>query len=184
MLPFDSRHREPAAGVHRTLCSIGGQRTIWCTLGFAKNKNRWHQNITGIFDACGQHHVRIQRRFSLGNHFGQLRQLFIGSDRSGYRVNRGLHVGAQQVLDLTDEWQPTIHLRFEEKGRVDDRFDLCGRQLINQPRMNIARPWPAANIGNALVVNGNDHHLVGRPAVCTGAGHVIKTALQTTDQVG
>ena len=66
---------------------------------------------------------------------------------------------------------------------MNDRFDFRGGQLVNQPGMNVAGPRPAADIGDALVINRNHHNLVRRPAVAAGTGQIVKAPLQTAEKV-
>ena len=63
-------------------------------------------------------------------------------------------------------------------------FDFCSRQLVNQLGMHIARPRPAANVGDALVVDRNDGNAVRGLARRAGTGKVVIPALQRGKKVG
>ena len=67
---------------------------------------------------------------------------------------------------------------------MSDGFGLGGGQLVNQLRMHIARPRPATDVGNTLVVDGDDGNAVRGLARGAGACKIVVTALQRRKKVG
>ena len=67
---------------------------------------------------------------------------------------------------------------------MDNRFGFGPRQLIYQLGVNVPRPRPPTDVGNTLVINGNDSNAVGRLSGCTGAGKVVVPTLQGPNEVG
>ena len=175
LLATDCRVGKPAFFANGTFKRVSRQRFVRVALGLTEHENRGHQHVAGLRHAGRQHRVRIKRPFGIGNDFVQL-------GVAGCLVRASI-AGPQHALDLANECEACINLGLEKKYRVDNRLGLRSRKLVDQLCVDIAWPGPTTDIGNALVIDGNDGNPVGRLARCAGAGNVIKPALQRTDQV-
>jgi hypothetical protein len=71
----------------------------------------------------------------------------------------------------------------EKKHRVADRFGFSAGKDVRHFGMHIARPRPAADIGDALIVDGDDGDTVQRRTRCGSDPEIVGLALETLDQV-
>ena len=170
LLSADRRQAETIERLDRTGGSIRLQRLVRIALRFAQHEHRWHQHITRVLHAGGQHRVGVQHPLGVGDHLGQR--------------GVGATVGRQQILHLPDEAQTTIDLGLDEEHCLDNGLGLGRCQLVNQLGVDIPWPWPAPDIGNTLVVDGDDGDPVGRLTRGAGTAEVIKPAFQGSDKVG
>ena len=133
---------------------------------------------------------RWSRRWCDGFKWTSNRLLCLGDDfaqllwQTALRRCRRIRCRTKGFLDFADEHQPAVCLGLKEERGVRDGFGFGGRKLVNQLGMHIARPGPAADVGDALVVDGDDGQAVGGLARGAGAGEVVKAPLQGADQVG
>ena len=99
----------------------------------------------------------LDRQPMFGNHPGQL------LIRCGSCASRVCCAG-QYGLHFADVAQATVHLGLEKERGMDNGSGFGSRQLVNQLGMNIARPRPATDIGNAGIVDGNHCNTIRRRA--------------------
>ncbi len=170
-LAADGRDRKPVLRRDRALEHEIGQRLVRIPLWLAQHKHRRHQHVAGVAHAGGQHGIGIERLLGLGDHPGQ-------------RTSGRIRVGRQQRLHLADEAQSAVHLRLDEENSFDDGLGLRGRQLVDQLGVDVTRPGPAADIGDALIVDRDDGNTIGRKPGGAGTGEIVEAALQRADQVG
>jgi len=67
---------------------------------------------------------------------------------------------------------------------MDNGFGLGCCQLVNQLGVDVPRPRPAPDVGDALVIDGDHGNLAGGLTRCAGAGKVVKAPLKGTDCIG
>ncbi|EEF27511.1 conserved hypothetical protein [Ricinus communis] len=132
------------------------QRSVRPTLGFAILEQHGQRHVAGLADAGCQQPVGVQRVFRLVQHRGECLQRFARRGRLRLTVDRcsaGLAFDRQQLVDVG---QPRIDLRFGEENGGADHLGLCLRQPVDHARMHIARPRPATDVVDALLVDRND----------------------------
>ena len=176
LLPTDRGIGKAVLFADGALQGIGGKGFIGVALRFAERKDRGHQYVAGLLHTRREHRIGVERQLGLRDHLVQLRV-------AGRLVSAGL-ARSHQAFHLADETQTAIHLWLDEKHGMNNRLCLRGRKLVDQLRVDVPGPGPAADIGHALVVNGDDGDAVGRLARCAGAGEIVKAALQRSDQIG
>jgi hypothetical protein len=93
-------------------------------------------------------------------------------------------LGGNKAPSSADEAQTTVDLGLDEEHRLDNGLGLGRCQLVDQLGVDITWPWPAPDIGNTLVVDGDDGDPVGRLTRGAGTAEVIKPAFQGSDKVG
>ena len=177
LLATDSGHGKSVLLADRTLEGIGGQRFVGIALRVAQRENRGDQNVSGVFHAGSQHSVCVKCQLGLRNHLCQCRI-------AGGLITGSITRRPQKAFHLADELQSAVHLGLNKEYGMDDCFGLGSCKLIDQLCMDITRPGPTADIGNALVINGNDRHAVRWLARGAGAGKVVEAPLHRSDQVG
>ena len=64
-----------------------------------------------------------------------------------------------------------IDLRFQEQHIENDDTCSGGLQSMHHGAKLLPTPWPAAELGNALVVNCHQHHLCARGRHASGSGN-------------
>ena len=65
----------------------------------------------------------------------------------------------KKLVDIAQAW---VLLRLKEENRVTHHFGFCRSELVDHIGVNFARPRPATDIRNTLVVNRDDGDLVVR----------------------
>jgi hypothetical protein len=107
-----------------------------------------------------------------GRHAGN-----VAADRVGIRL-------LVDVEHLVDVREPGILLRLEEEDGVADHLGLGGGELVDQLRLHIARPRPAADVGDGLLVDRDDRDLVAGSLRRHLHAEVIGPALEARDEPG
>jgi hypothetical protein len=173
LLAGDGRVGEAVLLVDRALERVGRQGLVRVALRLAKQEDGWHQHVARLLHAGGQYRVGVQGQLGFGD---QLVELGIACRRVATAGQRGLH--------LADEAQAAVHLGLDEERGVDDRLGLGLGELVDQLGMDVTRPGPAADVGDALVVDRDDRDPVGGLARTAGACDVVELALQRANQIG
>ena len=176
LLPANGRQGKTTGLLDRAFEGVCRERIVGLAQRLAEHKHRGNQHIASLAHAAGELGVCVQRDLGVCNH---LAELLIEPTLGSRRVGRW----AQRLLDLSDEHQTTVGLRLKKENGVRNRFGFGRTQLVNQLCVHIARPRPAPNIGNALVVNGNDGNPIRWLARRTGAGKVVVTTLQSGKKI-
>ena len=157
LLAAHSRQRKVARLINSAFQRIGGQRLVRPALWYAEREHRRNQHAGGAGHARRKLCVGIKRDLRFGNHLAKplanmtqavLRHGWIGKD----------------ILHFAYKDHSPVGLGLEEKSRMRNGLGLGSRELVDQPRMNVARPRPAADVGDTLVVNRNDGNAIGRLA--------------------
>lgn len=159
----------------------GGQRRVGPAQRLAQGEHGGHDHVARARYAGDQPGVGIQPLLGLADepqqalarHGAQIGQ------RKGVR-GRSVELAAQ-CPQLS---QPPVGLRLKEEGGVGNGLGLGRAQLVDQFRVHFARPGPAADVGNALVVDRDDRHALAGLAMAGRAGEIVETALQAIEQVG
>ena len=181
LLGRGSGHTEALGVGHSAFLCEGGQRLIGSPLGFTQDVERRHDHVSRLTQTVHQTGIHIEILFSGVDEGLQALARF------GAQVGPGGRRGGarkQLLAQVAQAGQPPIGLRFEEKGGVRHRFGAGRRELINQPGVHLARPGPAPDVRDALIVDGNDGHAIAGRSVAAGAGEIVVPALQPAKQVG
>ena len=153
---------------------IGWLRLIRAPPRLGNIEEHRQNDVARILQAGGQLAIRVERPLRLaeqGQHFLLLR---VGRRPLG-------DCGRHQRHRLGDVAVTRIDLWLEIKNCIADDLGLCRRQLVDQTGMDVPRPRPATQIGNAMVINGDDRNLLRRFAVGQPHGHVVSLALQALE---
>ena len=153
-----------------------GQRLVGPTARLAKLEQQRQQDVPRLAIALRQFSIGVEGKLGLHQH---------GNDLFGFRAGRR-PVGPALIDDIDqpgDVGVTGVQLRLGEEYRIGDHLRLAQRQLIGEPGMQFARPRPAAQIGNTLVVDGNHRHFVGRCAGRHANADVVGLAFQALEQV-
>ena len=154
LLARDGRIREVVLLINGTLERIRRKRLVGLTLRLPQHEDRGHQHVARFDHTRCKHGVGVQRRLSI-------RYNLVQFGVAGRLVAAGV-ARAKQTLDLADKTQARIYLRLDKKHRMNDGLGFCLGQLVDQFCVDVARPRPAADVGDALVVDRNDRNAVGR----------------------
>ena len=158
-----------------------GQWLVGSAQWLPEAEHRRHDHIAGTSDAAHQARIGIQLLLGFANEAQQLLARAISQIVQQRRADgRAVDVAPH----FAQQGQPTIGLRLEEESGVSHRARLGCAQLIDQLGVNISRPRPATNVGDAVVIDGDDGDLVTGDTVRVGAGQIVETPLQPAEQVG
>ena len=138
------------------------------------------QHIFRFFQAFRQGAVGIQLLFRFAQQ---------GFKAGGFGLQGGIGGGLEgggivELEQTVDMGQPRILLRFEKKNGIADHLGFCGGQEVDHSGVDIPRPGPAAEVGDALFVDGNDRDLVAGNAAGCLYPQVVGLAFQTLQQIG
>ncbi len=172
---------------------IVGQIVIRPATRLAKDEQHGQGDIARLSQRRGQAAIGIelllgleQHRFDLwtgrGDTCGRQRSLRRGQSgrrRDGGRRGQGHAAGRHQTLDIDE---PGIALRFGIEHRGGDHLGLGRGKFFDHLRHDFARPGPAADVVDALFVDGDHRHLVGRRARGGRDPQVIGLALEPLQQ--
>jgi len=86
--------------------------------------------------------------------------------------------------DVQDVIEPGVDLRLEEQRGMPDHLGFACCQHIQQLGLDFARPRPAAEVGDAGIIDGDDGDPVAGLARRSHHAPVIRLAFQTLDQIG
>ena len=171
------RHR------HAAVQHVGRQRLVRVALrlGQLLEHHRQH-HIAGGLHAAGQFAVGIEGILRLGQHGADPGQSLAGRGRLGIGGDlcRQFIVQVQQFLDIH---QPGVALRLEEEGGVGDHLGLGPGQQVNHAGMDVPRPRPASDVGDAGIVDGDHGNAIGGRTRGRLDTEVVGLALQALDQV-
>ena len=127
-----------------------------------KRKQHRQHDAPRTLHALGQHAIGIQLRLGLFQHCPHLLQL------GWRRLDAGNKQFPVQFAEPGHIGITGIDLRLEEQRRVGDDLGLGARQQVGHLCVQVARPRPAAEIGDGGIVDRNDgdagQRLAGRGA--------------------
>ena len=173
LLPSERWQRESAVFIERTLERKRGQGLVGVAPRFAQGEIRSQDDVAGAFETRSQLAVGVECCLGLGH---QARQLSAPSGGGAGWIG----VSAQHLLQAANVAQPPVDLGFKKEHGINHNLGFGGRQLVNQPGMNITWPGPATDVGNTPIIDGDDGDPVGRlvRVAGAGAGDVIKPPFQ------
>ena len=153
------RHLHAHRGERRELrIALGGdgillhecrQRTVGLAERLAEREEHWQQHAACSRIATLEHAIGIEALLGVLQRGEEARQF---RRRAGRALGRRL---LGQLDQLDDGGVARVDLRLAEKQGVADHLGLRAGKKIGHARMDIARPRPAPDIGDAGVVDGD-----------------------------
>ena len=157
----NARRRQPFTGAcqcNAVRADIGWQRFVGIAPGFGQLlKDHRQHDIARLLDAAGQFAVGIQHLLGFSQDAADLRQHVITCARFAGICRCGL-LQHHQFLDVGEAG---VALGLKEEGGVGNDFSLGAAEEVNHPGVNIARPRPPSDIGDAGVIDGDDGDAIG-----------------------
>jgi hypothetical protein len=182
----------PADLGQAVLYDIVGKRAVGFTLRHAGLEQHHGHDVARAGEAVGELAVGVQRLLRFLEQSLELRKLraagglrHVRGPGPGSGSGLGRRCGAlfDQVEELGDVDVARVDLRLGEEHGVTDDFRLRFGQLVGHLREHLARPRPAADVAEALVVDGDDRDLVGGRARSCCDAQVVGFALQARYKV-
>jgi hypothetical protein len=181
------------------LLDVIGQVLVRPATRFAQHEQHRQRDIAGLGQCIGQAAIGVQLLVGLDQQCFDLRAAGVGggrnrrgSDRSRCGITRRRSSGsrgsrwnahAAGLDQLADIRQALVTLRLGIEHRGGNYLGLGGRQLVHHVGHDFARPWPAAYVVQAGLVDCNYRDFLGRRTRGGGHTHVIGLALQPLQQV-
>ena len=88
-----------------------------------------------------------------------------------------------QVGELQNVGQARIDLRLKKERCITDHHRAALLELSDHVRVNVTRPRPASDVGDALIVDGNHHDARRRGATGCSNAPVISQAFGNLDKI-
>ena len=149
-----------------------GKRRIRVATRLAEFEQDRQDYVTGTVNRGCEFAVGIERLLGFGKH---------GLHRAE-RLFRRLGQSLERLHELGDVGQTRIDLRLGKEHRVSHDLRFCLGKSVEHPGMHIARPGPASDVGNALLIDGNYGDSIARSAPRCEKTHVIGFALEALDK--